>query len=90
MTIEFKLKDRNGFVNDMSSPVHRALHYVKCYALHFPDSGARDVAEELLSLLESGLTPLQADAAISTHGDGQEQTAAPLKSNGCFSPIIRI
>jgi len=25
------------------------------------------------------LTPLQADAAISNHGDGPEQTAAPLK-----------
>lgn len=38
-------------MNDMSTPIHRALHYVECYALHFPYSGAEDIALELSSLL---------------------------------------
>ena len=29
MTIEFKLKDRNDFVNDMSSSVHPFVEFVK-------------------------------------------------------------
>ena len=67
------------FVNDMSTPIHRALHYVKCYALHFPDSGARDVAEELLSLLESGPTPLAADAA---RPEQAEMFESPVAGDG--------
>ena len=41
--------------NDMSTPVHRALHYVQCYALRFPTSGADEVTLELLSLLTKEL-----------------------------------
>ena len=55
---------------------------IKCTCPRFSDgakifpqrtcAGCRDVDV-------SRLTPLQADAAISKHGDGPEQTAAPLK-----------
>jgi hypothetical protein len=52
------MKGENMFENDMSTPIHRALHYVECYALFFPHSGAKDVAQELLSLLtEERSTP---------------------------------
>ena len=70
------------FVNDMSSPIHRALHYVKCYALHFPDSGASDVAEELLSLLENGLTPVAPDAASRPAGDGDDANRGAGEHDG--------
>ena len=36
-------------------------------------------AQWLVEQMQSRLTPVAADAAISTHGDGPEQTAAPLK-----------
>jgi hypothetical protein len=35
--------------NTMQTLTERALHYVECYALHFPNSGAGDVADELRS-----------------------------------------
>ena len=70
------------FVNDMSSPIHRALHYVECYALHFPDSGARDVAQELLSLLENRLTPVAAEAASVTASEGDDTDRRPAEHDG--------
>ena len=70
------------FVNDMSTPIHRALHYVECYALHFPDSGARDVAEELLSLLENRLTPVAAEDACAPDGDGDSEDRVPAEHDG--------
>ena len=33
--------------NEMNTVLKRALHYVQCYAVHWPTSGASDVAEEL-------------------------------------------
>ena len=70
------------FVNDMSTPIHRALHYVECYALHFPDSGARDVAEELLSLLENRPTPVAAEAACAPANAGDGDTRHPAEHDG--------
>lgn len=33
--------------NEMDTVLKRALHYVQCYTMHWPTSGASDVAEEL-------------------------------------------
>ena len=43
-----------------------------------PGPGTHALCDECVSRL----TPLQADAAGSKHGDGPEQTAAPLKHDG--------
>lgn len=39
--------------NQMDTPLERALHYVECYAMHFPTSGADGVAKELKELIEA-------------------------------------
>lgn len=62
----------NEFENDMSTPIHRALHYVECYELQFPGSGARQTATELRSILQSKSrpTPLALDEGDSAHLPG--------------------
>ena len=47
----------NEFKNDMSTPIHRALHYVECYELQFPGSDARQNATELRAILQSKSRP---------------------------------
>lgn len=48
-----------GMENKMDTVLERALHYVECYALYWPNSGAEDVAEELRQeiIAQQGITP---------------------------------
>lgn len=62
--------------NEMDTVLKRALHYVECYALHWPDSGASDVAEELRQEIQNF------DKACTL-----SSTATPLGS-GCDSDSV--
>ena len=45
-----------GFENDMSTPIHRALHYVElCYLQLRNNNGAKEVAQELYLMLLEGV-----------------------------------
>ena len=48
-------------INDMMTIEQKALHYVECYDLHFPDSGAGEVAKELRKSIEAAQQAHESD-----------------------------
>jgi len=77
-----------NFDNDMSTPTRRALHYVHCYHLHFPNSGALDVALELLEIAQKEEGKQIRDAELNVHTDAGQDSVTPTKDTGLESKTV--